>query len=435
MIWLLLACEGDVEETAAPEPERAVTFSGESPQNLLVLTLDTVRVQRLARYGGDDTMPLLEARLEQSVVLDDHRSCSNWTFTSMACMLAGQTAMDLAWSPWAADPDDLDRVPETVSLLAERLQRHGYRTALVSSNPFLDPRYGFGQGFDDAWTVTDATADEVVVETLAFVEALDVPGSPWMVHAHFMDPHTPYAPPEDYLEGRDELPDMPWTLTTPEGLDELQAAWSELSADEQAAVLAHLELRYAGELRYLDDQLQRLLSGLEEAGHLDDTLVVFATDHGEQIFDRDELGHGFTLHPEEARALVAFWSTGIVPLAWDEPTTHIDVLPTVLTAMGLPPGKDWTGEIAGRAAPDRPLLAWRLAKEVTRQDVTVGDLRLELRWDGALSLYDRSGDPDELEDLYVAGDARAVELWAHLAEPVEQLSELYTGYAAEAVSP
>jgi len=431
--WTLLACATErVGETAAPEPVEVVYGSG---RNVLLITLDTLRLDRLARYGGADNMPRLEAMLGDALVLDHHRSCSNWTFSSMVCLLTGQTVLDLGWGPRTEAKVDIAPLPEDAEILSEILAGAGYQTGLVTSNPFLDPRYAFAQGYDVLRIKTSQPADVVAASALVLVDLFEAEDAPWFVHAHFMDPHSPYDPPEAYLEGLDELDELDWELSTSEGLESLAAAWADISADERAAALARIERRYAGELRYLDDQLAALLDQLDAQRALDDTVVVLATDHGEQLFDRKELGHGYDLQPEEARALVAFWAPDLEGRAWEEPTTHVDVLPTLLELLGVEHEPALSGLPVGDAPADRALFTWRLSEHDTLQDVVVGDLRLEFRWDGRRRLYDRASDPTEEDNLYTPDDERVVAMWEPLSVAVSQLDAIYEGVEPAETGP
>ena len=101
------ACDASPEapaDSVADTTIGALTFTGPLPQNVLVLTLDTVRKDYLGRYGDHQDTPWLDAVMDESVVLEDHRSCSNWTVPAVICLYAGQSPVDLGFEPISSDP-------------------------------------------------------------------------------------------------------------------------------------------------------------------------------------------------------------------------------------------------------------------------------------------------------------------------------------------
>ena len=432
--WLL-ACTSNAEPADTDEPSPALAWSGPRPTNVVLVSIDTFRIDHLARYGGADDMPTLSALLDASLVLDQHRSCSDWTFSSLICLLSGRTGLDWGFDPLGADPDNPEPLREDITLLADHLGERGYTTGLLATNPFMAAHFGLGRGHDRLDRHTDAIAETVVDEGLELLAWLNQQGSPWYLQLHFMDPHLSYDPPEAYLDELAGLEELDRDLTQPGVIDELLETWDTLDAEQQALILAHLSVRYRGELRYLDDQLAELLDALESRGQLDEVLLVVATDHGEQLFDRGQLGHGFTLHPEEARSVLAFHHPALQAGAWDEPTTHVDFVPTLFDTLRLEPLGETAGSVVGTAEPDRPLLAWRMGGDETLQDVQVGELRLQFQWDGERRLYDLGPDPTEQVDLYDADDPRVAELWAPLEEAVQQLSAAYPAWVVTETGP
>ncbi|MEM6930334.1 MAG: sulfatase-like hydrolase/transferase, partial [Myxococcota bacterium] len=297
--WLwIVACRPPVT-SPPPEPETPAVervelrFDGAPPTRLLVLSLDTTRRDAVGRYGeGPSATPFLDARLGESVVLDNHRSCSNWTGPSMLCATSGVDPVDIG----ALRPNDArNRLPTLARVLGEA----GYATRLVSANPFF-----FGPddalGFDRVTTLVDdeGRAEGVAAQLRADLDALaDAPR--WYAHAHFFDPHDPYCPPEAYLDG---LPPIPFDVCTDPATAEYEL-WTDGTAEQRAAYVEHLRFRFRAELRYFDDTLAALWADLDARGDLDDTLVVFFTDHGEQFYERGTLGHSHELFAEETAAV------------------------------------------------------------------------------------------------------------------------------------
>ena len=100
LLLLVMACTPDEGPNPGPmdantsspvplSPPGIVTFEGTPPTNVLLVSLDTLRRDRVGRYGGGANTPFLDALFDRSIVLDNHRSCSDWTAPSMTCALTG----------------------------------------------------------------------------------------------------------------------------------------------------------------------------------------------------------------------------------------------------------------------------------------------------------------------------------------------------------
>jgi len=102
--------------------------------------------------------------------------------------------------------------------------------------------------------------------------------------------------------------------------------------------------RYDNALAHVDRQIARVRKALEDAGVLDDTLVVLTADHGEMFFDREMVTHGRTLYDVESRVPVVLrWPGHLAPGRRDEPVSHLDVLPTIAELLHVPAHPSWQG--------------------------------------------------------------------------------------------
>jgi arylsulfatase A-like enzyme len=126
---------------------------------------------------------------------------------------------------------------------------------------------------------------------------------------------------------------------------------------------------------------------------------------------------------------VFFWAKNIVPGTWDEPTSHPDIVPTLLSLYGLPLTDDLTGMPVGTAPPDRALDGVAVARLGVVQSMVQDGWKLIYRWStGEYQLYDTVSDPQELTDLYTDDEPHAVALKALLAPRVEALQPLAPFY-------
>jgi len=383
--------------------------------NLLLVSIDTLRKDRVGRYSGLDTTPFLDAWLDQALVLDEHRSCSDWTAPSMLCALTGTTPTEAGYEPHAGTDAVLIDVPEDLDGLTGWLADGGWIPAIVTANAVVaeaqparvDPR---------AIQLLDREPAEGIVDAgLAVLDSLRQAGSPWFLHLHFNDPHSPYDPPDAYLDGLEGLEACPIDLTDEAAIVAFASDPDSLSAEDQALVVAHTEVRYQGELTYLDDQLARLLQALQDRGVPDDTLIVLLSDHGEPFLEHGAYTHGTTLHVEEVDAIAAVWAPGLSPGTWSGPTAHQDLTPTVLQALGLQSPSTVTAPVLGTAPADRARHGFRQYRDVPPLHVlTRGTQRLLYGWDGTRAFYELATDPAELTDTYDADAAGVRCLWEHL---------------------
>ncbi|MFZ5481286.1 MAG: sulfatase [Myxococcota bacterium] len=427
----------DTGEPAAPGP--ALRFQGERPRNVLVISIDTLARDVVGRYGGGDATPFLDGLAEEGFVLDEHASCSAWTLPGVICAITGSDPLDLGLVPHVgSDASQVAGLPPDTPTLATHLQDEGLQTALVSANGYLGSFVNTSTGYAEYVDVLAARGDAVTAEVLQLIDAprLD-PGQPWLLHVHYLDPHAPYDPPAEYLAGFEAFGEFPWDLTTDEGLYEAGLAWGSLPEDEQARVRAAVEFLYARQVRWLDDQVAALWAALDERNMLDDTLVLVWSDHGEQRWQHGSRGHGGSLYVEENGAIAFFWAKSLIPGRWDELTTHKDLAPTVLEALGDDVPDEMTGAVVGTASPDRPVFAtvWPMGDAPPIQYVRVGNDELLYEWSGRKRVYDLAADPEEQAATYDATDPVVLALWSELLPRVEAVEALFPELTAEDAGP
>ena len=248
------------------------------PPNLVVVMIDTLRADALAAYGAPSPrMPRVDALAERGAVFTDVLANSSWTRPSVASLFTGLR-------PEEHGANAGDRLPEARRTLAEMLRDAGYETAAVVSNfAVVGAQSGFAQGFErfeelqgDPWPY--ARADRVTDAALGFVDGRAARGAeskPLFLYLHYLDPHDPY------LSG-----------ITP-------GRWPDMYRDA-----------YANELRFLDPQLERLISAIGErlAGP---TFVLLTADHGEEFGEHGEGGHGHSLYSELVRVPAMLLGPGV----------------------------------------------------------------------------------------------------------------------------
>ncbi len=411
-LWALGGCSAAAVDSAGP----AIT----PHKDLLMVSIDTLRKDHVGRYSGLDTTPFLDELLAGGLTLEAHRSCSNWTYGSSVCAMTGFDGVDLGWIPHTDAGDEA--VPDDVRVLPDLLKGWGFTNGLASSNGFMGPPWKKHGSYDSYAVEELADAARIVELGLAGLEAIQG-AERWFMHLHFIDPHSGYSPPEEYLEGLEGLPPLEWDLDTNGGVFALEEAWGGLSSEEQALVLQQLEVRYEGELRYLDDQLRGLFAELEDRGALEDTLVVIWSDHGEQFGEHGALQHGNGLYAEEVHGIAALLGPYVTPGAVDAPTSHADLVPTLLSRLGISGQYESGGLVVDTLAGSRPLFGVQ-RRNVNIQSVDLDGWRLQYEWDGTVELYDLAADPRQQDNQVQRELDRAREMYALLTPRISALQAL-----------
>jgi arylsulfatase A-like enzyme len=324
--------------------------------DLVLISIDTLRPDRLACYGGAADVGTALCALGDAGVR------YAWAFSAAASTPPSIASLHTSRLPrdhGVAEVATSHLADETVTL-AEALATAGYATAAFVANPVLAHGRGFEQGFavyDDKMKrrernrpLFEREARELTDAALAWVR---VARSPWFLWIHYQDPHGPYATPYAAI-ARDADTEQD-ASALPVLADE--SGWRGIPAYQvldDARMPATYEARYADEIRHLDAQLARLFAGLDARERRPSILLT--ADHGE-AFGEDEFwfAHGHSLAIDQIR----------IPLFWrpSEPepgrvvatsVSNLDVAPTLLAAAGLPgqPSFDGIPLAAREAGPD-----------------------------------------------------------------------------------
>ncbi|MEM7305258.1 MAG: sulfatase [Planctomycetota bacterium] len=377
------ACGGGADDPHAALPR--------GRHNVLVFLVDTLRADRLGPYGHPGGLtPRLDAFADEALVFDRCIAQSTWTKPTTASLLTGLY-------PYAHGANYSRSVlPESVETLAELLAGEGYATAAFGSNPHIFAEsMGFEQGFGAFEPIEPARdapfprGERIVDAALAWLDGGAPDDAPFFLYLHLIDPHFPYDPPGH--EGP--------VYTVIEEAEALPPA--------ERGRLGEL---YDGEVAYVDTQFGRLLDALDERGLADDTLLVFVSDHGEELFEHGDLAHhSAKMFEEVARVPLLVRSPGLPEAARGRRITgvveQVDLKATVVDALGLPAARAGAGTSlfarALRAAPPE-----RQHALVETEDGSVGrgivapEWKYVRRWTPTVSeeLYHLGEDPAELTD-------------------------------------
>lgn len=375
--------------------------------NVLLIGADTLRADALGAYGANPSVtPGLDRLAAQSDVWTEAISSYNVTNPSFVSLMTGLYGKNHGVYDLSTP------LPEDETTLAELFQGAGYETLAVISARHLGPHgSGLGQGFDEVALAEHHNAAEHAVNlTMGWISERRKPFFAWL---HLFDPHTPHTPPAPY--GLGFRPDQAYGLSPPE-------KW-EIYRNPGWVPYVHASLGgqkdlYAGEVAYMDHQVDRLLDFLESRGLLENTIVVFISDHGENLEDHGILyGHHGLWDTTVHVPLMIRWP-GAKPEGRriDGFVQNVDVFPTLAAAAGLDaPETDGQDLRTMTEEGRRRRVAFsehahqsgtRVRTEEFAYMVSHGNPFLE---DGAY-LYDLREDPEELENLAGTGHPQEAEL-------------------------
>lgn len=302
--------------------------------NLLLIVVDTLRADRLGCYGYHrDLTPFVDSLAARGVRFENAYAPSSWTGPSVASLLTSRYPSEHGVTSFLS----VLRGPNVT--LPEVLQAHGFATAGVTANPFVNLRRGFAQGFDTFHVLprtgknpdTAPAAPAAAVNRLA-LDWLDSPAagesSRFFLYLQYMEPHSPHVPPaaliEEILAGEPH-PDIRRANTN-------VAPGVEVPPD----IVRDLRNLYDVDVAWFDRQLRDFFTDLDRRGFLDDTLVVLTADHGEGLADHGPIGHGNSLFNEEIRVPLIVVPPGDHPPAVvAEPVSLIDIAPTLIELAHL----------------------------------------------------------------------------------------------------
>ena len=316
--------------------------------NVLVYLVDTLRADRLGCYGwSEDLSPHLDRLAREGVLFRRTIAQSSWTKPSVVSILTGSRPGRHGVN------GKKSKLPESAHTMAEILADNGYATAGFACNAYITRPAGFDQGFED-FSFRPVRSSEITEDVIEWLR--DHPGDrPFFLYVHTVDPHAPYDPPESYrsrFAGSVTDPSV-GTVRHIRGL-----ASGEIPVTDE--VVEDLLQLYGAEVAENDHSFGRLLASLDELGRMEDTLIIYLSDHGEEFREHGVLGHGWDLHGEVLHVpLVIRPPGGTSPTQVDGVTQHVDLLPTILEAVGVEPPEAIEGDslwpvIAGRSSAVNP---------------------------------------------------------------------------------
>lgn len=331
------------------------------PRNVLLIVADTLRANRLSCYGyARATSPNIDRLARAGTLYRRNYSQACWTLPSMISLMTGRSVVD-----------ELKQLPPQPPVLGEVAHEAGLESVAFLTNQGLGPASGFRRGYDVYESLDNERAATLAQSFVAW-HAARAPTRPWFGWVHFIDPHEPYEPDEahDLFSG----PRLDQARIERQ-LGAAQAEAAGLSPDARTPTLEQALARatsdsdkYDGEVRSVDDGVGTILAELERTGELSDTLVVFCADHGEMLYEHRQqplitqgvlkangyltqgvlelFGHGHRpwYYDDLWRTPLILAGPGMpVNAERTELSANLDIFPTLLEALGLPPRAELEG--------------------------------------------------------------------------------------------
>jgi arylsulfatase A-like enzyme/tetratricopeptide (TPR) repeat protein len=282
----------------------APAFDRRADQNVLLVTIDTLRGDALGSYGGPARTPNLDALAARGMRFDFAHAHAVLTRPSHASILTGTYPFEHG----VRDHSGYRMKPGTPTI-ASMLKQAGFATGAFVGGVPLERRFGLDGGFDvyddrfgrsgnnSDFTLAERPAGDVVAAALTWIGEQH---GRWFAWVHVFDPHAPYAPPPPF--------------------------------DTEYAGRP-----YYGEVAYVDKALGPLFDAAGQSSR--PTFVVVTSDHGEGLGDHGELTHGLLAYETTLRVPLILAQLGRTPMSVGSvshyPARHIDLVPTLLDAVGV----------------------------------------------------------------------------------------------------
>jgi arylsulfatase A-like enzyme len=405
---------------------------------MIIISLDTLRADHLQPYGYTrKTSPAIDRFASASVRFEQAHTHSTATLPAHLSLLTSRLPPQLGIT-LADGTNDTQRktglrLADAVETLAEVLAANGYTTAAFTDGGFVDPRYGFDQGFQrfETVSVADGAYRDGLRQSLPrigkWLEARQnaKDARPFFVFLHTYDIHEPYVTTENFTRIFSDLThaELKQRLGYPPRPVLLSKHREQLAPEDIARVVG----LYDNGIYAVDRGLARLFVGLQHLEVYDDAIIVLVSDHGEEFLDHGDFGHGPRVYQEQARVplLVRLPRGRGAGRVIDVPVGLVDVAPTLLDfarieAPATFEGRSLRGLIEGNedgsAFESRDLY---IGIPDRRKDVT--GLRrgrwklIDNRADDTVELYDLATDPAEQRDLAATEAARAQAMQRELA--------------------
>jgi len=319
--------------------------------NVLLYVVCTLRPDHTSLYGySRDTTPFLRKYGVTGIVFEDCQAQATWTKPSMSSLMTSLYSYDHGLIK------DTDTIPKGARTLAERLRTAGFVTAGMAANPFAGRVSGLDRGFDYMYEYPaifrhrreeqDRGTDSEALNRVAFPWLENHRDEPFFLFILSTDPHAPYRPPAKYESLFANPAETPAFDHDYKRLREFRGYGGGATVSRAECLAKGIDPdlylrraidRYDGEIAHNDESIAQIIQKLKDLRILENTLVIIASDHGEEFWEHGWSGHGHTLYAELTHAMLLVVNAKLFPgpKRVTEPVQLIDLMPTILEVTDI----------------------------------------------------------------------------------------------------
>ncbi len=436
-----------------PAPKAEIVGKPAKALNIIWIIADACRADGLGVYSGKNQTPNLDQIAREGVLFKNAFSQGPWTIPSAFSMTTSlyPSAFQSRYQFRTYYSSSKKTEP-----IAERLQGFGYHTAIVTANYAVGQPDLLVRGFDHLLAVHNAyqlqrtryyrvllrvdylvrrffgwsqIPDSIALVTKKCEKFLAQPEAPFFLWVHYLSPHSPYNPPARFIKNlsysgglrppffAEDPFHLPEDVSHPQS-EEINLGFVMLDDQDKQFVR---EL-YLANIRYLDEQVGGLVNFIKAQGLEKNTVIIFAADHGEELWDHGQCLHGQSLYDELTHVPLIIWGAGIAPRVVEEPVALIDLVPTLAELIGIEPNPIWQGKSFASTllTGSLPLSSREIFAEGTMRPEELKAIRMNGyklivgMQSGRHWLFDLNQDPGEQKNIYAADLPIAKELEAKL---------------------
>ena len=427
--------------------------SPETP-NIVLIVMDTLRADRLSSYGYHrDTSPNIDALAARGLLYEEARSTSSWTWPSTASILTG-----LHPETHGVVSDGRCYLDARLRSLPEALEERGYTTVAFTCNPLIVPNKNFHQGFETFDSYPTFRKSDAVLDTIKNFMVRHA-GTRFFLYLHLVDPHEQYALtqtardrvglPDLAPKGMPDRPFREFRMALLNGRGHDNQGRSIVDEYMPAEFTEWMHHSYDAAVATSDEYVGEIMSKLSELGLSEETIIVFTSDHGEELLEHGHLAHGQSLHEELVRVPLILAGPGIPE---GERTSKLisnrHIAPTLAKFGGvelpaIPDPRDLSApsSLASEAVITSTHQGWWNGRHrlpiygITTEEWSLHWAPRGAPWaeepepgsEGMWRLFNRESDPEEHTDLAEEEPEVAAQLLSQLKETLREASQRSSG--------
>lgn len=308
----------------------------EKPRNVILISLDTLRADRLGCYDfHEPTSPCLDKFAQENTLFEVAVAQSPWTLPSHASLFTGLF-------PHKAGVVSQDHsLSSEIPTIASMLKDKGFRTAGFVNSSWIKSETGLDQGFDDFKFFKENLEDveeKITNDAVSWLEKNK--GNPFFLFVHYYTTHSDYTPDPAFYD-----PFVKPYKGIANGTTRQMQRFRKGKVFFDKEDIDHNSNLYNAEIRQLDSALDNLFKNLKKLNLMENSLVVVTADHGEEFLEHGGVLHGKSLYSEVLRIPLIMGGPGLPKgRRIQTPVMLTDIVPTILNAVGIPFSQTFDGE-------------------------------------------------------------------------------------------